>query len=195
MAREAWRGEPKRCGARTRAGEPCQTWAMPNGRCRMHGGKSPGRPIVHGRRSKFGLIRSVAAIQDLAPAEGFDLLMAGPRPRITPCSRTNPMDEHGASDSLPKMDPLPGAVVRQFRTAKGKRYGPYYFRVWRVGHGERQRQRKEYVPADQVAMVRAACARHKALDDLPESVKRAARDLKRSIVAEQLGDVRKYLRR
>ena len=34
----------KRCGAKTRRGTPCQAPAMPNGRCRMHGGKSPGAP-------------------------------------------------------------------------------------------------------------------------------------------------------
>jgi hypothetical protein len=33
-----------RCGAKTRKGSPCQSPAMPNGRCRMHGGKSPGAP-------------------------------------------------------------------------------------------------------------------------------------------------------
>ena len=33
-----------RCGARRRDGETCQGAAMPNGRCRMHGGKSPGAP-------------------------------------------------------------------------------------------------------------------------------------------------------
>src|ERR1700730_844079 len=32
----------KRCGARTRAGPPCKAPAMPNGRCRMHGGPSTG---------------------------------------------------------------------------------------------------------------------------------------------------------
>ena len=31
-----------RCGARTRAGTPCRSPAMPNGRCRMHGGASTG---------------------------------------------------------------------------------------------------------------------------------------------------------
>lgn len=31
----------KRCGAKTRSGKPCRAWAMPNGRCRMHGGSSP----------------------------------------------------------------------------------------------------------------------------------------------------------
>ncbi len=35
-----------RCGAktRTRNGSPCLAPAMPNGRCRMHGGKSTGAP-------------------------------------------------------------------------------------------------------------------------------------------------------
>ncbi len=29
-----------RCGAKTRSGQPCQSRAMANGRCRMHGGKA-----------------------------------------------------------------------------------------------------------------------------------------------------------
>src|ERR1700736_316167 len=33
-----------KCRARTRSGQPCQAPAMPNGRCRMHGGMSPGAP-------------------------------------------------------------------------------------------------------------------------------------------------------
>lgn len=33
-----------RCGARTRSGRPCQGPAMPNGRCRMHGGPNRGAP-------------------------------------------------------------------------------------------------------------------------------------------------------
>ena len=48
-----------RCGAKSRrnGGAPCKSPAMPNGRCRMHGGKSPGAPkgnknaYKHGRRS------------------------------------------------------------------------------------------------------------------------------------------------
>ncbi|MES2252479.1 MAG: HGGxSTG domain-containing protein [Pseudomonadota bacterium] len=40
----------KRCGAKTRAAHPCVSPAMMNGRCRMHGGKSPGAPCgkAHG---------------------------------------------------------------------------------------------------------------------------------------------------
>jgi hypothetical protein len=44
-----------RCKARTRSGAPCLQAAMANGRCRMHGGPSPGAPrgnsnaVTHGR--------------------------------------------------------------------------------------------------------------------------------------------------
>ena len=39
-----------RCGAHSRrTGAPCLAPAMKNGRCRMHGGKSTGRPTIHGR--------------------------------------------------------------------------------------------------------------------------------------------------
>ena len=31
-----------RCGAKTRSGSSCRSPAMPNGRCRMHGGSSTG---------------------------------------------------------------------------------------------------------------------------------------------------------
>ena len=54
-----WLGPPhediSRCGAKTRPGHPCGHYAMKNGRCRYHGGKSTGAktPIVkHGRYTK-----------------------------------------------------------------------------------------------------------------------------------------------
>jgi hypothetical protein len=41
------------CGAHCRTtGKPCKAPAMANGRCRMHGGKSTGRPIIHGLNTK-----------------------------------------------------------------------------------------------------------------------------------------------
>ena len=43
-----------RCGARSRSGSPCQSPAMPNGRCRMHGGKSPGAPRGNKNAYKHG---------------------------------------------------------------------------------------------------------------------------------------------
>jgi hypothetical protein len=61
IARRGWLrygnppGDPTRaprCGAKTRRGTSCQGPAMPNGRCRMHGGLSTGP------RTKKGLERS-----------------------------------------------------------------------------------------------------------------------------------------
>jgi rRNA maturation protein Nop10 len=37
-----------RCGAKTRVGTPCRSPAMPNGRCRMHGGCSTGPRTAEG---------------------------------------------------------------------------------------------------------------------------------------------------
>lgn len=54
-----WKGPPHenipRCGARTRAGGCCGHYAMPNGRCRYHGGKSTGAKnprVKHGMYTK-----------------------------------------------------------------------------------------------------------------------------------------------
>jgi hypothetical protein len=49
-----WLREARRCGARTRNGTPCKGMAMPNGRCRMHGGGSPGAPKGNRNAWKHG---------------------------------------------------------------------------------------------------------------------------------------------
>ena len=68
-----------RCGAYARTtGQPCKNGAMPNGRCRMHGGKSTGRPVIHGRNTKEAkqLRREVRdllkMLRDLSPVETGD---------------------------------------------------------------------------------------------------------------------------
>lgn len=43
-----------RCLALTRRGTECQSPAMPNGRCRLHGGKSPGAPKGNRNAWKHG---------------------------------------------------------------------------------------------------------------------------------------------
>jgi len=43
-----------RCLARTRHGSLCQSPAMTNGRCRMHGGSSPGAPKANENAYKHG---------------------------------------------------------------------------------------------------------------------------------------------
>ena len=71
-----------RCGAQTRSGSACQSPAMPNGRCRMHGGKSPGAPngnqnaFKHGRYTAEAVAsrREVAALLRSMRATVRDLL-------------------------------------------------------------------------------------------------------------------------
>lgn len=45
------------CRAKTRSGQPCKSPPMVNGRCRMHGGMSTGRPIIHGRYTQAAMDR------------------------------------------------------------------------------------------------------------------------------------------
>ncbi|WP_418887265.1 HGGxSTG domain-containing protein [Hyphomonas oceanitis] len=42
------------CGAKTRRGHPCRSRSMPNGRCRLHEGKSPGAPKGNRNAWKHG---------------------------------------------------------------------------------------------------------------------------------------------
>lgn len=52
-----------RCGARTRSRRPCRSPAMANGRCRMHGGASPGAPVSNANALKHGLYSSGAVAE------------------------------------------------------------------------------------------------------------------------------------
>jgi hypothetical protein len=70
---------PNVCGARTRSGKPCQSPAMANGRCRMHGGPSPGAPkrsqhaYKHGRYSA----EAIARRREISPAPAADRVNSG----------------------------------------------------------------------------------------------------------------------
>lgn len=64
-----------KCGAKTRAGGKCQQSSMPNGRCRMHGGKTPPTPVKHGRTAKYA---RVFGSSYLAFLSDVDLLKSGP---------------------------------------------------------------------------------------------------------------------
>jgi len=52
--------QAKRCRARTRRGTECQSPAMKNGRCRMHGGASTGAPKGNKNALKHGHYTSEA---------------------------------------------------------------------------------------------------------------------------------------
>ena len=49
-----------RCGTRTRRGALCKSPAMANGRCRMHGGTSPGAPRGNTNAYKHGIYTAEA---------------------------------------------------------------------------------------------------------------------------------------
>ena len=66
--------KPMHCGAKTRAGTPCATPAMPNGRCRMHGGKSTGAPLGNDNAVKHGIYRATLTDEE---REGYDSLELG----------------------------------------------------------------------------------------------------------------------
>lgn len=46
------------CGSKTRSGQPCQSKAMSNGRCRMHGGTNKGAPVANQNSKKAGSLYS-----------------------------------------------------------------------------------------------------------------------------------------
>lgn len=72
------------CGAKTRSGEPCKNRAMPNGRCRMHGGKSTGAPpekmkknqnaATHGLFSKYLPQETLDIVNEIESISPIDIL-------------------------------------------------------------------------------------------------------------------------
>lgn len=45
------------CEAKTRRGTPCRCKALPNGRCKLHGGKSTGPRTLEGKRRSAANLR------------------------------------------------------------------------------------------------------------------------------------------
>ena len=72
----------KECGARTKSGAPCKTLAMENGRCRLHGGKSPkgvdSGTFKTGIHSKYIKIPNLKKIYDSLVAANVDPYDADP---------------------------------------------------------------------------------------------------------------------
>lgn len=65
------------CGAHCRTtGQPCKNHPMANGRCRMHGGKSSGRPVTHGLFTKLSLQRNAEIRQLRRELKDFEKHLA-----------------------------------------------------------------------------------------------------------------------
>ena len=69
----------KKCGAKTRSGSPCKNDPMPNGRCRMHGGKA-GAPKGNSNSKKHGFFSkyipqdTMKIIEDLESQSTSDMI-------------------------------------------------------------------------------------------------------------------------
>src|ERR1700732_3535090 len=101
----------RRCGARTRNGSPCRSAAMPNGRCRMHGGMSPGAPkgnknaFKHGHYTAEAIASRGVRLRSCCAIAGVGLdRRTGLFPRIDPllqaCIPANPPTEQDVQDAL-----------------------------------------------------------------------------------------------
>ncbi len=65
LSHPSWGNFMPTCGATNRQGQPCAQPARPNGRCRYHGGKSPGPPLTAGGlHSKYFPTRLLARFQE-----------------------------------------------------------------------------------------------------------------------------------
>lgn len=62
------------CGAKNRSGQPCKAQAMPNGRCRMHGGKSTGAPAGNQNARQHGIYSDALTADEV---ELFDAIAVG----------------------------------------------------------------------------------------------------------------------
>ena len=97
---------------------------------------------------------------------------------------------HRLHPRFPKMAPLPGSLqperkrcgVPTCRCAAGALHGIYWVRRWR----ERGRQRRAYVPRDQVEQVRAAIDLWHRLHPRPWVVRQALAELRHLELEAQL---------
>ncbi len=116
------RGDPNtapRCGAHTRPGNPCRSPAMPNGRCRMHGGRSTGPRTLDGLNrlraatTKHGAYATSAARRLRDPDDPFfrqslRSVLLGTRATIALINRSGPNGPDPAAFlALLTPDPIP----------------------------------------------------------------------------------------
>lgn len=157
------------CGAKTRSGEPCRAYPMPNGRCRMHAGNAAkGRALPqfkHGRFSKYLPARlqehALAAMTDpelLSQREAIAVLDA----RLTELIQTigtgfDWAAAHAAVDQImaaPDVDAMRDAVVTLRRVIVGGRAADLAWREIRETFDDRRKliesERKRLIEMEQM---------------------------------------------
>ena len=95
---------PMQCGAKTRSGEPCKTPAMPNGRCRMHGGKSPGAARANQNAKTHGIYSRVLTEEEKELWEQVELGKVDDELRICKLRLMRAIRAETESNGQPEID-------------------------------------------------------------------------------------------
>src|SRR5262249_26539934 len=103
-----------RCGAKTRAGKRCQAPAMPNGRCRLHGGLSTGPKTAGGKErirkalTKHGRYSAATKLQ----RKRYRQVLLGPhfKGKLDLLDSLREPEEPENSPETERGSPLPAAV-------------------------------------------------------------------------------------
>jgi len=77
----------------------------------------------------------------------------------TGASATSRIDARASYRNENPATPMKGWVATSYRYYKGQKLGPYFVRRWKTG----KKVHKEYVKAEDVERVRAACERHREI--------------------------------
>ena len=152
-----------RCGARTRAGHPCGQPALPNGRCRLYGGRSTGprtqagldRPralsTVHGRydaaaRTSCRQLRTIGA----RPQAHLDALRYQHRLPAELAARLHPTPPEFAFPPYPSVN-LTAAQDRAMQQAEAKALAPWRQAIAAIREADRLARPAKAAQADDAA--------------------------------------------
>ncbi|MDR3453821.1 MAG: HGGxSTG domain-containing protein [Rhodoferax sp.] len=104
------------CGAQTRSGKPCgNTFTLQNGRCRMHGGTSPGAPAGNKRAWKHGIYSNRITPEEEADIAPVDLASLDDVLRLTRVLLSRALADEATAGGAPEVY----SVSVNVKTCKG----------------------------------------------------------------------------
>ncbi len=110
-----------RCGAKTRSGTPCQSQAMPNGRCRLHGGASTGAGLGNQNARKHGIYSRVLTDEESELWDQVELGKVDDELRLCRLRLMRAIRAEAAAKNQPELEER---AEKPGKPAKGKRKMP-----------------------------------------------------------------------
>ncbi len=110
-----------RCGAKTRSGAPCQSPAMPNGRCRLHGGLSTGPGKGNQNARKHGIYSQVLTAEEEELWDQVELGKVDDELRLCRLRLMRAIRAESEAKNLPELEER---AEKPGKPAKGKRKAP-----------------------------------------------------------------------